>query len=169
MANTIRTNVEDKFRVEGIKQIQHMFDQLPRQIKQTQIWTRFWREVTKPLVKDAKANAGQYNWSNQIKKSIGFFTTKASRRANGGYVGLRTRGAFRSKEKTGFYGAFVEYGSEVKFGGKGYGNDQPFLNPAWDSSKPIIIQDGIRKAEIVFDRAIKSHAKRLNKYGRLGY
>jgi len=168
MANTTRTGT-DNLKVEGIKQIQQMFNQLPKQINNDKIWVKFWREVTKPLVKEAKTNAGQYNWSNQIKKSIGFFTTKASRRYNGGYVGLRTRGAFRSKEKTGFYGAFVEYGSEVKFGGKGYGNDQPFLNPAWDSSKPIIIQDGIRKAEIVFDRAIKSHAKRLNKYGRLGY
>ena len=99
MANTIRTNVEDKFRVEGIRQIQQMFNQLPKQINNDQIWIRFWREVTKPLVKEAKTNAGQYNWSVQIKNSIGFFTTKASRRANGGYVGLRTRGAFRSKEK----------------------------------------------------------------------
>ena len=168
MANTTTRTGTDNLKVEGIKQIQHMFNQLPKQIDNDKIWIRFWREVSKPLVKQAKANASQYNWSNKIKNSIGFFTTKASRRANGGYVGLRTRGAFR-KEKSGFYGAFVEYGSEVKFYGKGYGKDQPFLNPAWDSSKPVIIQDGIRKAEIVFDRAIKSHVKRLNKYGRLGY
>ena len=107
MANTTRTGTYN-LKVEGIKQIQQMFNQLPKQINNDKIWVKFWREVSKPLVKEAKTNASKYNWSNQISKSIGFFTTKASRRANGGYVGLRKRGAFRRIEKTGFYGALLE-------------------------------------------------------------
>lgn len=66
MANTTRTGT-DNLKVEGIKQIQHMFNQLPKQIDNDKIWVKFWREVSKPLVKQAKANASQYNWSNQLK------------------------------------------------------------------------------------------------------
>ena len=101
--------------VKGLKEIQQMFESLPKQVSQKAVWQRFWRKNSKPMLKIAKSKVKQD--TGQLKKSLGFFTTKKSRKFLGGYIGPRVRGAYRSKDKTGFYGAFIEYGGEVKFWG----------------------------------------------------
>ena len=119
----------------GLKEIQQLFRQLPEQVNKNKIWVKLFRQVSKPLIQKAKSLAPKK--TGQLSRSIGFFTTKASRRYNGGYVGPRVKGAFakRDKEykgsnkkkiytKSGFYGAWVEYGDEVMFGGKATGQAQ---------------------------------------------
>tara|TARA_R110002051_G_scaffold266620_2_gene326442 strand:+ start:1964 stop:2518 length:555 start_codon:yes stop_codon:yes gene_type:complete len=164
-----------------------MFKKLPEQLSDYKTWTKFWRYNTKPLIKEASENAAKLRseGNDQLAKSIGFFQTKASRYWLGGYVGPRVRGVFANKyaysstgkelkgkkqyTRSGFYGAFVEYGGTTKFGGRGTGENQPFMKNAFDSKKGIIIQNGMKDAEKIFDRALKIHAKRLKKYGTLGY
>lgn len=153
----------------NLRDINLMFQQLPKQVDKNKIWVKFWRENSKPLVKAAKNNASQLGGTGQLAKSVGFFTTKASRKYNGGYVGPKVKGAFRSKKKSGFYGAWVEYGSEVKFGGKGFGSSQPWMKDAWDSAHRQVLSSGMRDAEKVFQKALKTHTRRLSKYGTLGY
>ena len=169
----------------NLTDIDLMFRQLPKQVSQDSVWNKFWRRVSKPLVKAARSNAKQLKGSGQLAKSIGYFRTKASKRYHGGYVGPRVKGSFATKQtetstgkklkgvkqytKSGFYGAWVEYGSEVKFGGKGYGKkDQPFMKKAWDSDHKMVLVNGMKDAQVIFERALKIHERRLKKYG-LGY
>ena len=77
------------------------------------------------------------------------------------------KGAYR-KEKAGFYGAWVEYGGQVKFGGRGYGKDQPFIEPSWKSNYLKVTQNAMGDAEFIMAKAIKSHEKKLQKYGKFG-
>tara|TARA_R100001143_G_C3333349_1_gene120548 strand:+ start:564 stop:1064 length:501 start_codon:yes stop_codon:yes gene_type:complete len=146
-----------------------MFKQLPKQVDQNKVWVKFWRESTKPLVKAAQENAEALEGTGQLAKSVGFFTTKASRKYNGGYVGPKVKGAFKSKEKSGYYGAWVEYGGEVNFGGKGTGSNQTWMADAFNAKKNIVLENGMKDAEKIFDRALKIHERRLKKYGTLGY
>ncbi len=153
----------------NLRDIDLMFQQLPKQVDKNKVWVKFWRENSKPLINAAKQNAQKLGASGRLAKSVGFFTTKASRKYNGGYVGPRVKGAFRSKEKSGFYGAWVEYGGSVKFGGKGFGKDQPWMSDAWDSAHRQVLNNGMKDAEKIFARALKIHERRLKKYGTFGY
>jgi len=153
----------------NLKVIDNMFKQLPKQVNKEKVWLKFWRENSKPLVRAAKSKAQGLGGTGQLAKSVGFFTTKSSRKYNGGYVGPRVKGAFRSKKKSGFYGAWVEYGGSVNFGGKGTGKDQPWMADAWNSTNQQVLNNGMRDAEKIFVKAVKTHEKRMAKYGTLGY
>lgn len=162
----------------GTKELNNLFMQLPKQVSKNSIWQKFWRKNSKPFIDAAKSNlnglTGQNNQKNvkrtqQLKNSIGYFTTKASKKYFGGFVGPRVKGRFKSKDKSGYYGAWVEYGGEVKFGGRGFGKDQPFMKPAWEGAYLKVQQNSMNDAEIVMAKAIKSHEKRLQKYGKFGY
>jgi hypothetical protein len=161
----------------GTKELNDMFMQLPKQIKKNTVWQKFWRKNSKPFVDAAKSNLnslkGQRGQSDKkrtetLKKSIGYFTTKRSRKFMGGFVGPRVKGRF-SGEKSGYYGAWVEYGGQVKFGGKGYGKDQPYFETAWKSNYLKVTQNAMGDAEFIMAKAIKSHEKKLQKYGKFGY
>tara|TARA_Y100001972_G_scaffold114696_1_gene150571 strand:+ start:198 stop:707 length:510 start_codon:yes stop_codon:yes gene_type:complete len=163
-------------KVLGTKELNDMFLQLPKQIKINSVWQKFWRRNSKPFIKAAKSNLnslkGQRGLSdkkrtNTLKKSIGYFTTKKSRKFMGGFVGPRVKGRFRN-EKSGFYGAWVEYGGEVKFGGKGFGENQPYFETAWNSTYLQITQNAMKDAEFIIAKAIKSHEKKLQKFGKFG-
>ncbi len=161
----------------NLRAIDKMFKQLPKQVDKNKVWVKFWRENSKPLVRAAKANAQQLRGKghDQLAKSVGFFTTKSSRKYNGGYVGPRVKGVFSKpdkntgKGKSGYYGAWVEYGGDVNFGGKGKGKNQPWMADAWSSAHQQCVSNGMRDAEKIFARAVKIHEKRLAKYGTLGY
>ena len=66
-------------------------------------------------------------------------------------------------------GAFVEYGSEVMHYGKFKGKNQPYMQRGWDMANKIVLANGMKDAEKIFTRVMKSHEKRMQKYGRLGY
>tara|TARA_R100001463_G_C3414807_1_gene209555 strand:- start:33 stop:572 length:540 start_codon:yes stop_codon:yes gene_type:complete len=165
---------------EQIKVIENMFNQLPKEVSKTREWGKLWKKQTRPLAEAASENApiadrdykyprgGGIVKKGTLKNSIEFFRTRASREQLGGYVGPRVKGKF-SKEKGGWYGAFVEYGSEVKHYGKFYGEDNPFMKKAWDEKSITVIDGATKEALKLFESAAKRHAKRLNKYGKLGY
>ena len=165
----------------GLNEIQQLFRQLPDQVNKNKIWVKLFRKNSKPLIQKAKSLVPTK--TGQLKRSIGFFTTKASIRYNGGYVGPRVRtgkwadrdknykGSNKSKIYTnsGFYGAWVEYGNEVMFGGKATGQAQKFMKPAYEQTKDLMLNNIMKDSEIIVARAIKSHEKRMQKFGKFGY
>ena len=82
--------------IKGLKELQQMFESLPKQVNQKAIWQRFWRLNSKPFIQAAKNNVPQKE--GRLKRSIGYFTTRASRKFHGGYVGPRVKGAVGSKK-----------------------------------------------------------------------
>ena len=71
---------------------------------------------------------------------------------------------------SGFYGAWVEYGGEVKFGGKGFGKrSQPFMRPAFEETKVEMMNNALKDAETVVAKQIKRHERKLQKHGLFGY
>ena len=166
MANLGRgTGVSIK--LQGAKEIEKMFGDLPKQIYQYSLWKALWRKIAKETALEMKQRVPKK--TGQLKKSIGFFTTKRSKNFMGIYLGPRIKKSFSSRDKTGFYGAFVEYGDEVMFGGKARGKAQKFMKPAWESNKNTMTKNALKEATEIAARAIKRHERRLQKYGRLGY
>ena len=77
----------------GLKEIEQMFQQLPKQVSQKATWTKFWRDASKPLVKSAQNEAPVADKDipyppkpaltikrETLKKSIGFFYNKSFKR-----------------------------------------------------------------------------------------
>tara|TARA_R100000278_G_scaffold123244_1_gene112208 strand:+ start:958 stop:1524 length:567 start_codon:yes stop_codon:yes gene_type:complete len=180
----------NSIQVFGVKEIQNMFSKLPKSIRngEGKAWNAFWKENCKPMQKQAQLNANEISnkskrGTGRLGRSIGFFTTKESRNAMGGYLGPRVKGRFAKKTsdakatgknrnklygKSGFYGAWVEFGSKIKFGGRGLGQDQPFMQPAFEATKDIVNANARRDAQKVMEKLIKRHAKRTEKFGILG-
>ena len=126
------------------------------------------RKAAKPLLQELKSLVPKD--TGRLRKSLAVINGKNRKGVPPSvYVGPRVKGAFKSKEKSGYYGAWVEYGAEVMFGGKGKGEDQPFMQKAWDSENKMVLADGMKDAQIIFERALKIHERRLKKYGKLGY
>ena len=163
------------------KEIERMFNQLPKQVNKDTIWGRYWRKVTKPLVQTTESQAPIAKRNipyppdksltierGTLKKSIGFFRTRASKGdIHGAYVGPRVRGKFK-KNKGGYYGAWVEFGDEVMHFGKFRSKGNKFMTRAWNAKGASVNQDGVKEAGKIFDSAVKSHTKRM-KFGSLGY
>ena len=165
-----------------IKAIEAIFQELPKEVNKDAVWVKLWKKQTQPLVDAAKRNAPTADKDikyprgggkstikkGTLKNSIGVFRTRASKDIHGIYIGPRVKGRF-AKEKGGWYGAFVEYGSEVKHYGKFYGENNTFMKDAWNE-KSLSVMDGAEQESIkMFEAAVKKHIKRLNKYGKLGY
>jgi|TARA_Y100000310_G_scaffold244499_1_gene249282 hypothetical protein len=156
-----------QIKLQGAKEIEQMFGDLPKQIKQYNLWKALWRKIAKGALNDAKSRVPKK--TGQLKNSLGFFTTRKTKNFMGLYLGPRVKRAFRSKEKSGFYGAFIEYGDEVIFYGKGKGKAQKYMQPAWDSNKIKMTSNAFKEATKIAASAIKRHEKRMKKYGTLGY
>lgn len=172
----------------GVKELHDMFNDVPKLINKDALWSHFFNKISKPLRDKAKQKADAIsakskNGTGQLGKSIGFFRTRSSKKFKGGYVGPRVKGRFAKKTEgykgsnkkkmyslSGFYGAWIEYGKEVKFGGKGFGKkSQPFMQPAFAETKNLMMTRAMKDAEDVVAKAIKKHEKRLQKYGKYGY
>ena len=95
------------------------------------------------------------------------YRTRASKQVYGGYVGPRVKGKFR-KNKGGYFGAWVEYGHKIKHKGS-MTKDNPFMEKAFKSKSGTVMSNGFKDAEKIFVSAVKSHEKRLQKYGSFGY
>ena len=159
--------MEATFKMQGAKEIAKMFAALPKQINQYNLWKALWRKIGKTALEAAKSKVPKK--SGRLKNSLGFFTTRSTKNFLGLYLGPRVKGAYRSKEKSGYYGAFIEYGNEVMFFGKGKGKAQKYMKPAWDSNKMKMTTNAFKEATKLVASAIKRHESRLKKYGRAGY
>tara|TARA_R100001163_G_scaffold51849_1_gene39223 strand:+ start:746 stop:1279 length:534 start_codon:yes stop_codon:yes gene_type:complete len=164
----------------GLHELNLMFRDLPKQLSDDKIWNAFWKENSKVLVHKARSLAPKK--TGQLARSIGYFRTKASKNVHGGYVGPRVKGAFARRNndykgknkskiytKSGFYGAWVEYGDEVMFGGKATGKAQKYMLPAFQQTKNIMIAHSLKDGGVVMGKLIKSHERRLQKHGKFGY
>tara|TARA_Y100001973_G_scaffold106706_1_gene186715 strand:- start:4811 stop:5386 length:576 start_codon:yes stop_codon:yes gene_type:complete len=172
--------------IKGLKEIDELFKQLPHQVDQDKIWGRFWKVVSEPLVQAAKRKApllkpGKYNRTGvayppdpsktiargTLRDSIQFFRTPASKGdVHGAYVGPRVKGKYR-KNKGGYFGAWVEYGHKIQHAGMSKAN--PFMKKAFSEKANIVLMDGYKKSEDIFNKALKTHKTRLEKYGTFGY
>ena len=103
--------------------------------------------------------------SNQLEDSVGFITTKASREFGGGYVGLRAKGSFKNKEKSGFYGAWIEVGNQAKNKTYKFGPAKPFIGPAYKATKNLLMNNILIDAKRVMYKEIK----KVRKFGTAGY
>jgi|TARA_R110002012_G_scaffold50281_1_gene130124 hypothetical protein len=167
-------------KAQGLKEIEQMFRQLPKQVGQDKIWGRFWRKVSKPLKEAAAGNVKDapkdipYPPDTSLKirkgtlrKSIQFYRTRASKQVYGAYIGPRVKGKF-AKNKGGYFGAWVEYGHKIKHKNS-ITKDNPFMEKAFKSKSGTVLSNGFKDAEKIFVSAVKSHEKRLKKYGTFGY
>ena len=160
-------------KVFGVKELEHMFKDLPKKMSNARKWNTLWREIGKPLIKDAKARADEISFNSprgtgRLGKSIKYFTTKRSRKYLGGMIGPRVKGAFASIEKSGFYGAWVEYGGTTNFGNKGVGENQPFMKPAYEFTKDEMNRNARISTLKTVEKLMKSYLKRTQKFGILG-
>ena len=62
-----------------------------------------------------------------------------------------------------------DYGADVMHFGKFKVAANMFMTRAWNAKGPTVNKDGVKEAEKIFDSAVKSHTKRMDKFGRLGY
>ena len=158
---------EATFKIQGAKEIANMFGALPKQIKQYNLWKALWRKVGKDALEEAKSRVPKD--TGRLRDSIRFFTTRRTKKFMGIYFGPRYKGVYKSKEKSGFYGAFIEYGDEVMFYGKGKGKAQKYMKPAWDNNKIAMTRNAFTEAIDIAAKAIKRHETRMKKFGTLGY
>tara|TARA_R100001594_G_scaffold109635_1_gene144367 strand:- start:223 stop:765 length:543 start_codon:yes stop_codon:yes gene_type:complete len=174
--------------VKGIKEIKNMFNEFPKKVNKDSIWGRFWKQSTTKLVETAKGNApllkpNKYNRTGipyppdksktisrgTLRDSLEFYRTKASKgKIHGAYVGPRVKGKF-SKNRGGYFGAWVEYGNEVMHFGKYKSKGNPFMQKTWKQEKNSVLRDGFKRAEKLFKAAMKAFERRMNKYGSFGY
>jgi len=181
-----------QIKLQGAKEIEQMFGDLPKQIKQYNLWKALWRKIGKPAESKAKSLAPKLGDSKKsspltvvrgvvyppnhskriakgtLKKSIGFFTTRDSKNHLGIYLGPKVKGKFK-KNKGGYYGAWLEYGNEVMHFGKYKSRATKFMEPAWNQNKVKMTSNAFKEATKIAASAIKRHEKRMKKYGTLGY
>ena len=170
------------FKMEGLKELQDLFSQLPKTLNNDKMFNKFFRENSKPLIKEARANLvkEKADKTGRLKRSIGYFTTKKSKKFLGGFVGPRVKGAFgagknrktkdgKKQGKSGFYGAWIEYGDEVMFYGRGpMKRAKKYFEPAFKTTKGIMLKNTFKDAEKVIERSVKSYARRTQKFGIFG-
>jgi len=167
--------------VKGIKEIQQMFNGLPKRVNKDAVWGRFWKKVTIPLLNAAIEEAPVADRDvvyppdkslkiarGTLRDSLKFYRTRASKAkdVHGGYIGPRVKGKFK-KNMGGYYGAWVEYGHRKKGGGNTTAN--PFMMRAWNQKSGSVLVNGFSEAEKIFIKAVAADVRRMKKYGSLGY
>ena len=156
------------FKMEGLKELQDLFAQLPKTLNNDKMFNKFFRENSKPLIKEARANLvkEKADKTGRLKRSIGYFTTRRSRKFLGGFVGPRVKGAFgagkKSKSgegKSGYYGAWIEYGDQVEHFGKYTSDGVTFMKDAFKAKGSSVIRSIYPEAEKMYKRAARKYAK----------
>tara|TARA_R110002020_G_scaffold36176_5_gene108806 strand:- start:152 stop:673 length:522 start_codon:yes stop_codon:yes gene_type:complete len=165
----------------GLKEIQQMFNGLPKRVNKDAVWGRFWKKVSLPLLDAAIEEAPVADKDvvyppdksltiarGTLRDSLKFYRTRASKQkgVHGGYIGPRVKGKFK-KNMGGYYGAWVEYG-HLKRGG-GMTKADPFMQRAWNKKSGTVLENGFTDAEKIFIKAVAADVRRMKKYGALGY
>jgi len=165
----------------GLKEIQQMFNGLPKRVNKDLLWGRFWKKVSLPLLDAAIKEAPIADRDvvyppdstlkiarGTLKESLIFFRTSASRKkdVHGAYIGPRVKGKYK-KNMGGYYGAWVEYGHR-KIGG-GMTKANPYMMRAWNQKSGTVLNDGFSEAEKIFVKAVAADVRRMKKHGSWGY
>ena len=171
LAGTTGTMNRVGVNVIGMKELDNFMAQFPRQLNNPKNLTRIFRENSKLLQDKIKQKISGMPFikgsvgSRQLEESIGFITTKASRRIGGGYVGLRVKGAYANREKSGFYGAWIELGRDAQNPTYKWGPAKPFIKPAYIETKSKLMTNMLIDAR----KVMLKESKKLAKFGTLGY
>jgi len=172
LAGTTGTKNRVGVNVIGMKELNNFMTQFPRQLNNPKNLTRIFRENSKPLQNKIKQKISGMPFkkgsvgSSILEKSVGFITTRATRRVGGGYVGLRAKGAFSNKSgKSGFYGAWIEVGRDAQSPTYKWGPAKPFIKPAYEETKRNLMANVLIDARKVMFK----ESKKLAKFGTLGY
>tara|TARA_R110002020_G_scaffold235889_1_gene448212 strand:+ start:331 stop:894 length:564 start_codon:yes stop_codon:yes gene_type:complete len=171
LAGTTGTQSRVGVNVLGMKELQDFMNRFPAQLNNPKNLVRIFRKNSKPLQEKIKSNISGMSFKNenigstQLQKSVGFITTKASRKFGGGYVGLRARGAYKNKEKSGFYGAWIEVGRNAQSPTYKWGPAKPFIEPAYKATKNKLMVNMLTDARSVMYKEVQ----KLRKLGTLGY
>lgn len=128
----------DLVKIEGFDKLQELIKKVPHKTKRSEV-LKLLRRASKPTINAARAFAPQsskphFRYSKgvkvaeyepgNLKKSIGNITSKVKDNAVL-YVGPR---AGSKRKNDGYYGHLVEYGTK-------YAPAQPFMRPAYESTK----------------------------------
>ena len=181
MANSVTVKAH------GLKEIDQMFRNLPKDVNSVLIWGQFWKKVSKPLQQAAEKNApllkpasrknvsyprtkgekqeGAKNLKiarGTLKNSVIFYRTSASRKkdVHGAYIGPRVKGKYK-KNMGGFYGAFVEYGHRKRGGGMTKAN--PWMAKAFSEKSGTVLSNVFKDATDIFVKAVKRYENKMAK------
>lgn len=154
-----------------LKQLDNFMKRFPKILQTPKNLERIFRKNSKPLQNKIKQKISGMPFkkgtvgSRQLEESVGFITTKASREYGGGYVGLRVKGAFANREKSGFYGAWIEMGKDARKPTYKWGPAKPFIRPAYNETKRKLMFNMLTDARSVMYKQVK----KLRREGTLGY
>ena len=170
------TNID----IQGLKELNKLINDLPKSINKYSVWKGIWKKIGKPALNSASAGAptakkdipyppdrSKMIQRGTLKKSIGFFTTRSSKKYLGMYLGPRVKGKFQ-RNKGGYYGAWVEDGGQVKFFGHTTGSDNRYMNNAWKQNNTRMLKDTLDEGKKIIDKRWMSYTRRVQKYGTLG-
>lgn len=174
------TKGQSDIKVEGLKELRDLIIDLPKSINKYSVWKTIWKKIGKPALITAQAEAPVSKKDipyppnksltiqrGTLKKSIGYFTTRSSKKYLGMYLGPRVKGKFQ-KNKGGYYGAWVEYGGEVRFFGEHTGRDNRFMEKAWKRNEVSMLTNLFKEGKKIIDKRWGAYTRRVQKLGTLG-
>tara|TARA_R100001163_G_C5031018_1_gene171222 strand:+ start:41 stop:604 length:564 start_codon:yes stop_codon:yes gene_type:complete len=171
LAGTGGTKTKVGVNINGMDELQNFLNRFPQILNTPKNKERIFRENSQVLQNKIKQKISGMPFkkgtvgSRQLEDSVGFITTARSRAIGGGYVGLRVRGAYANKEKSGFYGAWIEVGKNAKSPTYNWGPAKPFIKPAYNETKRILMANMLIDARKIMFK----EAKKLRKLGTFGY
>tara|TARA_R110001606_G_scaffold395916_2_gene569107 strand:- start:737 stop:1198 length:462 start_codon:yes stop_codon:yes gene_type:complete len=116
-------------KVIGEKALLKAMRQIPYAVKRDKFFMAVFRAAAKPIIQAARSKIN--NDEGDLKRSIKAFSTRASRRWPGLYVGPKAKGGSaksNNQRSGGFYGAMVEYGTA-------HSQPHPFMRPGFLQTK----------------------------------
>ena len=132
-------------KLQGWQGVQRDLAKLPYLIDQKKFFLAAFRKVGNKVRDAAKGNVPTD--TNVLKKHIKVFVTRKGRQ--NGYVTIGVK--FKASDK---WDDGPHYASKVEFG-TSQTAAQPYMRPAWDSTKGIVQQEMIRSCKLIAGKAIK--------------
>ena len=132
-------------RLEGWQDVQRDLQKLPYLIDQKKFFIAAFRKVGHKVKDAAKANVPTD--TKLLKRHIKVFVTRKGRQM--GYVTIGVK--FKSSDK---WDDGPHYASKVEFGTVDQA-PQPYMRPAWDTTKGIVQAEMIASCKLIVAKAIK--------------
>lgn len=132
-------------KLEGWKGVQRDLAKLPYLIDQKKFFIAAFRKTAHKVKQAAQTNVPTD--TNLLKKHIKVFVTRKGRQQ--GYVTIGVK--FKSSDKWDngpHYASKVEYGTSQSAA-------QPYMRPAWDSTKGVVQSEMIKSCKFIVGKAIK--------------
>ena len=132
----------------GQKELVRAMNAIPYTVKKDKFFMAVFRAAAKPIIQAARSKVNIEE--GDLKRSIKAFSTRASRRWPGLYVGPKAKGGSSKKNNQrsgGFYGAMVEYGTV-------HSDPHPFMRPAYEQKKGQGSEILLKGATMIVNKAI---------------